>query len=496
VIRILLSLFIGNFFSNALAQSNLQSGLVACYSFTGNANDGTGHNYNGTVQGAVPATDRFGNANSAYQFDGSTRITIPSAPIIANKLLTFSLWAKSISNPGPAEAVAILSVGEPNDAPHFGITLTDHYASLDLVGWTTGGSIVGSQIAITTNSLPLTNNWYHLVLVLSNTSMTMYVNSVNIGSVSTGGNPPFYYSRSGSVAFVGLRSNGAQGFNGVIDDLAIYDRPITAEEVQKLYVDGLICTPSVPPPVGNSTHRCGPGSATLTASGGTLYRWFDMEIGGNLLYEGNPYVTPELPSSNQYYLANVINNIESARVQVSVTIYPQPEITCHFPESALPGISELFSTSVGSGSPPFTYVFDFGDGIKVSTPESSLMHTFKEKGEFGPAVMISDVHGCQAGCSSEIKIGGELFIPNVITANDDTVNRTFTVYIKNNTGNVFLYNGSKRFLMQIFNRWGEEVFSTVNPIQGWAGTGASAGIYFYTINLDEDRFKGWLSVIR
>ena len=42
---------------------------VAYYPFTGNANDAAGTNH-GTVNGAVLTTDRFGNANSAYSFDG------------------------------------------------------------------------------------------------------------------------------------------------------------------------------------------------------------------------------------------------------------------------------------------------------------------------------------------------------------------------------------------------------------------------------------------
>lgn len=44
--------------------------LVAWYSFNGNANDETSNGNNGTVSGATLTADRFGNANSAYDFDG------------------------------------------------------------------------------------------------------------------------------------------------------------------------------------------------------------------------------------------------------------------------------------------------------------------------------------------------------------------------------------------------------------------------------------------
>jgi len=63
------------------AQDPFTNGLVAYYPFNGNANDPSGHANNGTVNGAVLATDRFGNANSAYSLDGvSSLIAVPDSP--------------------------------------------------------------------------------------------------------------------------------------------------------------------------------------------------------------------------------------------------------------------------------------------------------------------------------------------------------------------------------------------------------------------------------
>ena len=44
------------------------NGLVGWWPFTGNANDISGNNLNGTATGATLTTDRFGNATSAYNF--------------------------------------------------------------------------------------------------------------------------------------------------------------------------------------------------------------------------------------------------------------------------------------------------------------------------------------------------------------------------------------------------------------------------------------------
>ena len=53
------------------------NGLVGYWGFNGNANDESGNGNNGTVNGATLTTDRNGNANSAYSFNG-TSIKVPN----------------------------------------------------------------------------------------------------------------------------------------------------------------------------------------------------------------------------------------------------------------------------------------------------------------------------------------------------------------------------------------------------------------------------------
>src|ERR1043166_2922947 len=75
----------------------LDSALIACYPFSGNANDMSGHGNNGTVNGAQLTTDRFNNSNSAYSFNGSTQnISIPNfnTQITGNEV-SISFWATS-----------------------------------------------------------------------------------------------------------------------------------------------------------------------------------------------------------------------------------------------------------------------------------------------------------------------------------------------------------------------------------------------------------------
>ena len=51
--------------------SAANASLLLEYEFSGNALDTSGNGLHGTVNGATLTTDRFGNANSAYSFDGT-----------------------------------------------------------------------------------------------------------------------------------------------------------------------------------------------------------------------------------------------------------------------------------------------------------------------------------------------------------------------------------------------------------------------------------------
>jgi len=75
-------------------------GLVAYYPFNGNANDESGNGNNGIDSGATLTTDRFGNANKAYWFNGTSNyIEVSDNPILRfSNSFSISLWV-SLTNP-------------------------------------------------------------------------------------------------------------------------------------------------------------------------------------------------------------------------------------------------------------------------------------------------------------------------------------------------------------------------------------------------------------
>lgn len=81
-------------FPYGVVLAGLNDGLVAYYPFNGNANDESGNGHYGTVHGATLTEDRFGNADSAFYFDGNDYIEISSGEIVPQNTITISAWIK------------------------------------------------------------------------------------------------------------------------------------------------------------------------------------------------------------------------------------------------------------------------------------------------------------------------------------------------------------------------------------------------------------------
>lgn len=83
----------------------------------------------------------------------------------------------------------------------------------------------------------------------------------------------------------------------------------------------------------------------------------------------------------------------------------------------------------------------------------------------------------------------DVFVPNVITPNSDTLNHYFHVT------KIELYQNSE---LTIFDRWGKEVFRKRDYKNDWSGSGLSSGVYYYLLDLKRNnrKVKGTISILR
>ncbi|MCP4132109.1 MAG: LamG domain-containing protein [bacterium] len=203
-------------------------GLMTYYTFNGNANDSSG-SYHGTVQGgAVLAADRYGRSNSAYDFDGTDDyITTGITDLSGN--FTLSVWIY----PDVSQTGAIISkqTDESNNLDYAEFSLRiDTYSFLELV---LGKSNAESEIR---NVDSVENNtWYHIIVTYDGSYINCYVN----GSFTGFSLLRSEERRTGSnqLRIGAHRYNGSvtDAFKGTIDDVRIYNRALSMEEITELY---------------------------------------------------------------------------------------------------------------------------------------------------------------------------------------------------------------------------------------------------------------------
>ena len=280
--------------------------LIAYYPFCGNANDMSGHGLNGTVNGATLTFDRFGQANSAYNFNGiNSYIDLPSSSFVGLDVYSYSMWIKPGSNAGTGfVAYSVGTAGGTNC-----LTMNYNAPSIFAGSYNLGNNPVQSYVY--SPALPNINNWIHVVVTRDMSTLKLYVNSAlaqQFSAANTSGQSADYGTAPHRAAF-GTRSNLSYYFPGQIDDARIYSSVLSQNDVNALYNESST-TISV-----SSGTICYGDSFFLVPSGASSYTYSS----------GSALVSPTSTSIYTVTGNNGSNCIVSSTA--TVTVYPQFSIS-------------------------------------------------------------------------------------------------------------------------------------------------------------------------
>ena len=208
-------------------------GLIAYYPFNGNANDQSGNGHHGTVIGATLTSDRDGNENSSYSFDGDDIIELFNTNICnLQTSLTFSVFSLIVNHNDFSES----SIIEHPNNDQFNVNLKSP-------NYNYGFNIKQSESGWnqTTYELNNSNNWIHISGVYDSSirKVNLYINGVLVSN-STLNNNEFWQDPSHSKTTLGGIYQGGtgpviQGLIGKIDDVGFWNRALTEQEIQNLY---------------------------------------------------------------------------------------------------------------------------------------------------------------------------------------------------------------------------------------------------------------------
>jgi surface protein len=226
--------------------------LVAWYPFNGNANDESGNGNNGTVNGASLTTDKDDNENSAYSFDGvDDYIEISDYSEQFEQIIseiTISSWFKDTKNDyGAIIARRNFTSNPTGERHHFELFVGPN----NILGYSSYNNVDLSKynIQITSDENVFEDNvWNNLIIRFNsndNGQLKIYLNGklmleqefpnqvlspnqhwINIGRIHRANGNPFFSE-----------------FKGQIDDIAIWNRALTEEEIQAVYNQGAVEPP-------------------------------------------------------------------------------------------------------------------------------------------------------------------------------------------------------------------------------------------------------------
>jgi len=207
-------------------------GLIGGWPFTGNANDMSGSGNHGTVYGASLTKDRFGAANCAYHFNGSSNyIDMLYAGPTGSVSRSVSFWARTTYS---SDVTAGYSYGTAGGGGIFQVNFN--------YGCQGAGFDNSNEAEIRGNSIVNNNQWHHIVAILNSSigikvgNVQIYIDGVMqpIISCFTGGTISTVNSNSFAPVRIGC-DLGTRFFNGDLDDFYTYDRALTQTEVNNLY---------------------------------------------------------------------------------------------------------------------------------------------------------------------------------------------------------------------------------------------------------------------
>ncbi len=231
----------------SIAFGDMNDGLIAYYPFGGDAVDVTGNGHDGIVHGATLGPDRFGNAESAYSFDGyDDYIELGNTDDFgfANSSFSVSAWIMLRLEANQLHR-HVFAIGDEGELPSFSLARSKAgtrdggiYTQIGKFTWQWHNDVAGVSQAMTTAGEPEIPRWQwmHLASVVDRESdeLRLYMNGIEQGTDRL---VDFDLSTASLLtAFMGKTGfddelYGDQYWNGWIDDLRIYDRALTKEEI-------------------------------------------------------------------------------------------------------------------------------------------------------------------------------------------------------------------------------------------------------------------------
>jgi len=339
-----------------------ENGLAAYYPFNGDATDHSGNLNHGTVDGATLVPDRFGRANKAYWFNGTGAcINVPNSISLNSGYLALSLWIKIDTIQSGNHQI----ISKYSDSPVAGYSycLTDGkpqiYCRFNGL-WDFWGEDTNIEVLTT-------GQWHYLAATYDGVNIMNFVDGIQVSQTTKIG---AIYSSPRNLRIGANSEYGGNYFYGAIDDIRIYNRALTSDEIDVLY-----CENGLYPDFSAAVQS---GTIPLTvaftnSSGGEIssYQW-DFDNNGSIdSVDENPVWTYNEPGDYSVSLTvtdGTVSNSITKENYISVSL-PSADFNADSTSGFLPLHVHFTDASTGT---PVSWAWDFNnDGITDSNEQNT-----------------------------------------------------------------------------------------------------------------------------
>lgn len=196
--------------------------------------DSVGGN-NGLWTGSAAVNSVTGQINTALYFNGSTYVVVPDAAVLeVQASMTVSMWVKF--DTGSLSAKQTLALKSHSVSPYLGWGM-----EIDATGYPNFYVANTAASYFTTTGPKLNaNTWYLLTAVKSGNDLSFYMNGIQNESYNDSPITGTVQTSTDSALGIGANgTNGADPVHGIIDDMRIYNRALSAAEIYALYDEGI-----------------------------------------------------------------------------------------------------------------------------------------------------------------------------------------------------------------------------------------------------------------
>jgi hypothetical protein len=361
------------------------SGSFFSYPFSGNTNDVSSYGNNGSNNGASLTTDRYGAANAAYSFNGSSNYM--TDPFIDNNptSYTISIWFNTTTTTGGA------LIGLEN-----GSFSADRLLYMSNSGQVYWGLKPGTVQTINTALSYNDGNWHHVIVTVSSAGSTLYVDGTALATstaMTAGNNLDGYWTMAYGLLSGWANAPSSDYFLGKLDDIAVYHRVLasteiaTSNDINQIYV-------------GAAT-TCSALTFNAPTITGATYTWTDPN---NATQTGQSVSFPGAVAGNYTLTVTSGPGGCSSTAVITPTIYTSTAAAFNVPAS----IPLNTNTTVSLYSPvgSSTYSWNFGGGTSSSgtTGQGPFSVQWSTSGIKTITLTVTTSGGCVTTTTKTIKV--------------------------------------------------------------------------------------------